>query len=192
MAAQLTSPPANEPVCLQDAKSHLKVDHNDEDRLIANLVIAARSTLEDMTGLSLISQNWSVFLDAWPCSRQIELPVWPVQSVSAISVYDEADTAVTVDPAQYVVDLVSRPARIVLKRGIAFAQPSRIANGIQVDLTAGHGVNEDAVPEALRQAVLHLVAHWYDNRSSIQFGTVPHSIPLGVSALVSPFRRVRL
>ena len=192
MAAVQTSAPVNEPVCLDAAKAHLKVDHADEDALIANLIESARITVENITGLILITQSWSIFFDAWPGVGQIELPVAPVQSVSALNIFSDDDIAAPIDPAGYYVDIISRPARIVLRTSAVRPSPGRIANGIGIDLVCGYGANDDAVPEALRQAILQLTAHWFDNRTTIEFGTVPHPVPLGVSALLSAYRSVRL
>ena len=61
-----TSPPATEPVSLAEAKAHLRVTHNDDDAYITTLIKTARQGIEAQTGLGLISQGWSVFLDDWP------------------------------------------------------------------------------------------------------------------------------
>ena len=44
MPLQLTMPPATEPVTLQQAKTWLKVETDDEDTLIASLIPAAPSS----------------------------------------------------------------------------------------------------------------------------------------------------
>ncbi len=192
MAAQLTGAPAVEPVCLADAKEHLKVDHLDEDHLIVGLLAAARQSIEGMTGLALITQAWSVFFDAWPDSGVIELPIAPVQSVSSVTVFDGDGTPNVVDPSSYTADLISRPSRVVLRPGSGEPSPGRAANGIAVDLIAGYAADGDGVPEALRLAILRLAGHWYDNRHAIQFGAPAVQVPLGVTALLAPYRRARL
>ena len=44
------------------------------------------------------------------------------------------------------------------------ALPARLAAGIELDVTVGYGDAAVDVPEALRQAICLLTAHWYENR----------------------------
>lgn len=55
-------------------------------------------------------------------------------------------------------------------------------------ITAGYGGPSD-VPAAIRQALLMLVAQWFDQRQVTGAGT---ALPFTVEALLAPYRRVRL
>ena len=46
-----------EPVTLEEARLHLRVDHTDEDALIGSLIIAARELAEHETG-RVFSTDW--------------------------------------------------------------------------------------------------------------------------------------
>ena len=48
------------------------------------------------------------------------------------------------------------------------------------------GVDQDPVPTPLREAVLQLAAHWYENREGVS--DTLRELPFGVSDLVSEFR----
>src|SRR4051812_7717821 len=104
MKSILTDPPAAEPVTLAEAKAYLRVVTGDEDALVALLIGAARRHVEGATGLALMPQGWSFFLDAWPCARAIALPVSPIIAIEAVRVFGEDDEAATVDPAHYFAD----------------------------------------------------------------------------------------
>lgn len=188
MPAILLTPPAVEPVSLADAKTHLRVGHADEDNLIAQLIAAARRQVEAQTGLKLISQQWTVFRDDWPEAGIIDLPLHPVLAVDELSVFGDDDEKAVVDPAHYYVDAASRPARLRLRGARVWARPGRIANGIAITATAGFGADGDSVPEPLRQAILVLVAHWFEHRGA---AGMPRP-PLMVDDLLRPFREVRL
>jgi uncharacterized phiE125 gp8 family phage protein len=41
----------------------------------------------------------------------------------------------------------------------------------------------------IRQAVLLLVGHWYENRATVNIGNITSIIPFTVDALIAPFRR---
>jgi uncharacterized phiE125 gp8 family phage protein len=187
MHSVLTAPPGAEPVSLAEAKAHLRVTHADEDQLIGRLITAARRLVEGRTGLKLMSQVWSVFLDDWP-SQDIALPIAPLISVNDVVTYGDDDVPATVDPAHYYAVLGSRPPRLVLRASRVWARPGRIANGIEIKLTAGFGASAAAVPEALRQAMLHALAQWYAERGD----SADQGLPLAASALLAPYREARL
>jgi uncharacterized phiE125 gp8 family phage protein len=187
MPAILTTPPLIEPVTLAEAKAHLRIGHADEDDAITRLIVSARRHLEQQTGLCFITQGWSCFRDHWPEAGDVKLPVAPVLSVADVKVYGEDDVAAVIDPAHYFLDSVSRPARLVLRSARIWPPPGREANGIEIAVTAGFGAATTAVPQALREALLQLVAHWYGHR-----GDESVRLPLQIEAIIAQFREVRL
>ncbi len=94
MALVFISAPSVEPIALADAKAQLRIDTNDEDALLASLIATGRSHLERTLGLALITQSWAYYLDHWPRSGVIALPVRPVQAVNAVNEH----SAIVTDP----------------------------------------------------------------------------------------------
>ncbi len=189
MPLLLTSGPAIEPVTLAEAKAHLRVDASDEDTLIASLITSARIHIEAVLGRALITQSWSLFLDAWPPERMVELARVPVQSVDEVRVYDGDGAAVILDATSYVVDTVSEPARLVARAAAAWPQPGQAANGIEIRFTAGYGAAASDVPQPLRQAILLLVAHWFETREPVAMGARAMEVPATIIGLLAPYRR---
>ncbi|MFN0192666.1 MAG: head-tail connector protein [Aestuariivirga sp.] len=187
MHSILTTPPTAEPITLAEAKAHLRITHADEDQLISRLIIAARRLVEGHTGLKLMSQGWSIFLDDWP-GQDISLPIAPLISLNDVITYGDDDVPATVDPAHYYAVLGSRPPRLVLRGSRAWPRPGRIANGIEIKLTAGFGASAAAVPEALREAMLHALAQWYGERGD----SADQGLPLAATSLIAPYRELRL
>ena len=185
MPSILTTPPLAEPLALADAKAHLRVTTTDEDAMISTLISAARRHVEQATGLALITQGWSVFLDHWPEDPAITLPLWPLIAIADLKVWGDDNIAAVIDPAHYFADGVSRPARLVRRGSRVWAAPGRIANGIEIVASFGFGA-ASAVPAPLKQAMLALVAHWFENRGD----TAP--LPLDIAALIAPWRKVQL
>ncbi len=192
MSAVLTGPPAAEPVSLPEIKAYLRIESSHEDTFIAGLVTAARQHAESTTGLVMITQSWSVHLDCWSESGLIELPISPVQSVDSLTVHGADGASELVDPAHYVSDLTSRPARLALRSGHVGAVPGRLLAGLEIALTCGFGPSGSDVPEPLRQAMLRLAAHWYDTRKLDEADARKTAIPFGISCLLAPYRDIRL
>lgn len=82
MALKQTVAPAEEPLTLEEAKNHLRVDADidEDDALINGLIAAARYHAEQvMAWRSFITQTWQLWLEDWPEKDYIELLLPPVQ-----------------------------------------------------------------------------------------------------------------
>lgn len=191
MATALLSPPAIEPVTLAEAKAHLRVDGSDEDALIESLIVTSRLHVEAALGLALIAQSWRVVLDCWPFGDTVELPVRPLVEVTAIRVRDGNGTASEIDPLGYAVDAVSNVPRLISRSGW-WPMPGARKGGIEIDFDVGFGATAEDVPKPIRQALLMLIAHWYENREPAAAGSAAARIPATVSSVLEPYRLPRL
>ena len=191
MSLVMTIPPAVEPVSVADAKAHMRIEGSDEDVLIASLLLTSRLHIEVALSLALITQSWTMTLDRWPTGRDVELPLTPLRSVDEVRVKNAAGVAIAVPAEGYLVDLASRPARLVWNN-IVPPVPHVRAKGIEIDMTAGFGSTGDSVPAPLKHAILMLTAHWYEHRDPGEIGSDDARIPDAVSALINPFRTIRL
>ena len=191
MALVLIAAPEAEPISLTEAKAHLRVDADDEDALLTSLIAAARMFIERTLGVALITQGWSYFLDFWPRAGCVTLPILPVQAVSAVTVHDGAGGSTTLDAANYAVDILSHPARLVLK-GAVPSVVARELNAFEVAFIAGYGDEPDDVPAPIRHALTLLVAHWFERREPVVLGESAQEVPATVAGLLLPYRRVRL
>src|SRR5689334_6458680 len=117
MSLSLVTPPAFEPVSLDEAKMHLKVDTTDDDELIASLITAARVRAEWHTGRAFVTQGWTLWLDDWPQTNCVEMRLPPLRNLTEIWFYRADDMAVLLDASKYQVDAASEPARVMLKPG---------------------------------------------------------------------------
>lgn len=183
----LVDGPQLEPVSLVEAKAWLRVDGNDEDSLIQALIVAARLTIEAEIGRVLMAQNWRLVGDAWPADECIPVKIGKVISVTGGRVFP-ADGAPELMPAGdfSIVRGAERDA-IAPKRKPA---PGRSRSGIEIDLRLGFGEMGADVPEPLRLAIRHLVAHGFEKRGDVT--EAARGLPPMVAQLLQPFRSVRL
>lgn len=202
-----TTEPAEEPVSIAEAKAHLRLDGDAEADLLATLIAAAREVAETMTGRALVTQSWTLSLDGWgdgrpdggiarpaslmPATRcgrlAFPLPRPPLISVESVTTFDVDGAAGVWDAAAYFVDRAAVPGRIVRLRGAPWPMPGRLLGGIEIAFTAGYG-DAAAVPVALRQAILLLVAHWFENREPVPPRTIGTPVPAAVYGLLAPYR----
>lgn len=191
MALILTSGPAAEPVSVDEAKAHMRVDGAGEDALISSLILTSRLHIEAALGLALIDQSWKLVLDRWPKDGRITIPIAPVREVTAIHVRNAQGDAELIDAGSYEVALAGRHPAIVTN-GAEGSRPGVRVGGIEISLNAGYGASANDVPAPIRQALLMLVAHWYEHRDPIEIGAPQTSVPHSISRLLNPYRAVRI
>lgn len=188
MISYLLAGPAEEPVSLAEAKAFLKIDDGAEDGLIATLIGAARLHVEGVTGRALLEQSWRVVLDDWPANGQVKLPVVPLASITQITAYDDAGAAHEVPLAQF----LREPDRLLLPSNVAGMPVLRERRSIEIDYVAGFGTEPADVPADIRQALLVLVAHWFEHRDAVIVAGSGAVVPSGFDRLVAAHKRVRL
>lgn len=192
MTAYLLSGPAAEPVSLDDAKAYLRLDSDDEDALVTTLVTAARLHVEGTTGRALLTQSWRLVLDDWPSVGLLRLPVGPLQSLTAITAYDINGDPVTLSTDGALWDAQAAPSLLYLPAGFGDGVVLRPFQAIEIDYVAGYGTDPADVPATLRQALLLLVAYWFENRDAVVLAGSGSVIPSGFDQLVGPYRSIRL
>ena len=191
MSAILLTAPAVEPVTLDEARAFLRVEHDDDDELIAALVAGSRIHVEAQTRRALITQSWRLARDNWPEDGRVRIVPGPLQALTAARVYDFDGNAQTLDLQAFVPDL---GASVLVVAPWAVPAPGRIAAGIELDVTVGYGDAALEVPEPLRQAVRLLTAHWYENRGLVVAGATTQAgvLQQTVGALLAPYRMLSL
>ena len=193
MALILITAPTVEPVSLAEAKAHLRIDIDDDDTLIGGLITAARSHLEGIARpkLAMITQTWDYIADSFPQGDTFEMRPYPLQSITSIKYTNSAGVEATFSSANYQVDASSQPGRLRLKTAASWpAVTLREMNGLAIRFVAGYGAAGSAVPIQLRQAVLLLVGHWYENREPVlTTGMMVAPLPMTVDALFRNWRR---
>src|SRR6266581_4983652 len=146
-------------------KKHMRVTIPDEDDLIAGYLTAARNYVEEGYDRALVTQTWDHTIDTFPWwFQEIELPIWPLVSVTSLTYYDTANNPTVWPSTNYIVDAVSKPGRLVLAFGSGWPSATlRSANAVVIRYVAGYG-DQTQVPWSTKTAIMLLAEHWYENR----------------------------
>lgn len=187
MTSKRISEPAMSAVTVQQAKAHLRISGDDDDDVVQSLLAAAVDFLERDTGLSLINQTWRFWFDAVPDDQVLLIDRRPANEIVSCIGYDRSGKPTTIEPEAYFLNTVTVPARLRLATDHDWQVA---ANGLEVDVNTGFGETGTDVPNSLLQAILCLVAHWYEFRGAFDASDQPVSIPDAYKRLVKPWRRM--
>lgn len=186
MSLTLLSPPATEPITLNELKEHLRVTEPDEDALINGALVAAARSVELRGNLALTPQQWRLSLNAAP-GETLFLPRAPVSAIDAVAIIDSAGAPIAIDASAYEF-AAGPPAR--LRQAAPWPVPGVKLDGVRIDFTAGYA-DAASVPSPLKQAVKLLAAHFYETREAAGETRIL-SVPNSVDALIAPYREARL
>jgi hypothetical protein len=139
-----------EPVSLPDAKDWMKIDYNDEDGLIKDLISASRVHLEKISGVALVNKLLKVNLQTTgiaPGVWMIDLPYSPLLCVDSVAIKTGINTYTT---------LVKNEDYEVIG-GKLWLYSQGIFN---VQYQCGYG----SIPEDLANDILALTSWQFENR----------------------------
>lgn len=179
MNLRTITPPAVEPVSLETAKLHLRLDHNADDTLITSYIESARELGEGLARRAFITQTLELVLDAFPANGVLKLPRPPLQSVTSVKYFDSDAAEQTW--TDYVVDERSEPGCLIFRSTPSAALLE--SGAVVVRFVAGYGSTADKVPNAFVQGILLSVGHWYENREAVSVGNIMTEIPIGYRPL---------
>jgi len=185
MTLRLVTPVTTEPVSVEDLRGFARIDHTDDDNLLAGLGRAAREYTEAVTGSALAPQTWELTGRDWP-STVLGLPKPPLQAVVSVKHRTPAGALVTLEEGvDYLVDIAGSGLEPVTAWPIAGDYP----DAVQVRFIAGYS----AAPDAAKLAISALVAHWYEVRTPTEPADgATRRVPFHVKALLAQLRGGRV
>jgi uncharacterized phiE125 gp8 family phage protein len=143
------------PVSLDEAKDFLRVNHDDDDAYITQLIKAMTWRIEDKAEIALSTQSltaeWAVV------QNYATLPRPPFVSISGITVYDEFNNPTLLSSSGYFTEGLTTIT-------VRFKQ--NVGKRTRISYTAGYG-NSSAIPDDLKQYILQLVFQEYNQRGSV-------------------------
>jgi hypothetical protein len=208
----LVTAPTSEPVSAAELRLHLRTDATDFPDA-ASYITDARQEIEERSGLAFLTQTWRLALDRWPAGgeqwwdgvregsindlygsaslRSVEMPKWPLASITSVTVYDEAGTSAAVTVANvFDLDLYRRPGRLTLKRGAVWPVALRASNAIEILYVAGY-TTAASVPSPMKRAIKQLAAYLYAHRGD-DCDPAEAYVASGAESLMAQYKPARL
>jgi uncharacterized phiE125 gp8 family phage protein len=172
------------PITTNDAKVHLRVTGNDEDRYIYSLIQAACGMIDgpDGIGYAVTAQTWKLTCDTFPDYFEIPLGGSNI-AVTEVGYLDAAGTPQVVAGANYRVIADVDPVRVEPAVGFSWPGTRQASGGVYVKFTAGGNP-----PLVIRQAILLIVGHLYANREAVGPGNLA-PVPMAVESILNQYRR---
>mgnify|MGYP003131877846 CR=1 FL=1 len=161
-------------VTTDEAKTHLRILHNDDDTYITSLTKAAQLTAEYYINRDLTTCNWLYKCDVWEQSKTI--PYSGVKTITKIEYYNDNGVLTTWQLANYYLDTSIFPNRICLHDNKEYPTLRDGIGNVHIyfnTTTKDFGGNL----ELAKQAVLIMIADMYENRQSVIVGRIASSIP---------------
>ena len=184
----LVSAPVTEPVSLDQALEHLRVDSSDDIAYVDALIPVAREFVESLTGRVCSLSTWRLTADSWAAALvgcgggNVPLFRTPLVSITSIKYIGANSSDQTVmDAGDYISIPGYQPGMVHFPDNL----PSLASrpDAVQIDFVAGHEDPELASP-VLRHAIKLLVAHLYENRMPVAFASC-NEIPFTLQSLIN-------
>jgi uncharacterized phiE125 gp8 family phage protein len=163
-------------IAVEEAKLHLRVDHDDEDDLIQSLIKTAMVSATNKTGRSFAPMTWEKRLDAFP-GGPINLHFPPVVEIASIEYKNAAGEVVALSSQAYTLAAASDSATLSPN---AFWPED--ATNIRITYTAGF----ESIPEPVVQWIMLHVGNWYKNREAV-VSTQANELPF-CESLIYPYK----
>lgn len=220
MPVRIVTGPGSEPVTLSEAKSHLRLEESVDDTFVASCISGARQYLEKFCWRGFIEQTLeltqngfrgadkqeqlSPYVQAtpepYPVQTQrfqpyIELPFGHLAATPAIAVtyLDENGSSQVLSSSVYVVEGQGNDSmcgRLWLAANQTWPNAFDQFNSVTVSYKVGWTTSNIPIP--IKNAVLLMVSHMYENRVPIITGTIASPLDFTIDALLTPYRLVRL
>ncbi len=181
----LITPPVAEVFTSAYVRDYLRVDSGIDTDYIDALIVTARQIVESQIWRPLMPQTISMNFD----KSELNTLIWninkaPLIAVTGVTYYDSSNVLQTFAASNYEVDLNGNPARFRLK---TVPQCYDRFNALIVTFTCGYA-NAASVPTPIKQAMLMIIGHLYENRQDVITGTQVNDMPKGSEYLLAPYR----
>jgi len=163
---KINSTTGSEIVTTANAKDFIRVDTTADDAIIGRMITEARIWCENYISKDIVAKNRTVYLPF--VHDRFSLPFAPVASISTVTVDGSDATYKTRGLENEIIELDQMPSKEV--------KVTYVTAGLDDSL--------------LQQALLQLVATYYDNRADFKEGDRFQETPTSVKHILSSYKNV--
>jgi uncharacterized phiE125 gp8 family phage protein len=187
MRKELRVAPANPAILLADVKVYGFVKNTERDDELNALIPIAIDYVERVTGRALVNQEYDIWYDRDEFGQMTQkgfayLSTLNVTSIDAIKTYSTDGTETLVDSSTY--RLADNKAKFDVT---CPSLSTREMDAVKIEVTAGYGVDDTAVPGPLKTAMYAMCMHWYRNNGNVGDADLKH-IPDNVKTWLQLYR----
>ena len=161
---KINSVTGSEIVTTQNVKDFVRIDTSADDTIIDRMIVAARIWCENYIGKDIVAKNRTFYLQE--VDNRFTLPFAPVASISSVTSEGTAVSYDTYGLDDTVIEIGTLPADEV--------KVTYITTGITDDL--------------IKEAILHLVATYYDNRADFKVGDSVTETPTSTKNILQSYK----
>jgi uncharacterized phiE125 gp8 family phage protein len=151
------------PVSVSEAKEHLYLTDDDQDKTLNGKLKAATEFCQRrISGHRQFSPAvYDLVLDQFPADR-IRFPLPPLKSITSVKYYDTTNTTAAVSSTAYhAITPSDDPGYIEPVQGAAWPATRSRPDAVTIRFTAGYA-HPGAVPDPIREAILLKTEHLFD------------------------------
>lgn len=183
---EILQQPTLEVITIDEVKDQLKIEDNEEDSLLLQYLETATVHAEDYAGIYIRTRPIKFWFDDFP-SVDLKLYASPITAITKVEYYDTANVLTEYTLSDVDFDKFSGKVRPVFGK----SWPSVYERYNAVGIEATSGFTQATLPTPIKQAVLMLVGHFYENReaTSSRIADSSRELQFSFKALLDPYRR---
>ncbi|AAZ68425.1 head-tail connector protein [Ehrlichia canis] len=168
--------PTSLPITLSEVKSFLRINNNQDDTLINNLITMASEYAQWYIEKSLMKQTWEISCSGY-IPGKIQLLFNPIIKVNYVKITHTNGTEELIDQKYYYVDTIQ-----------SYISFNKQIHGNKIEIVYEAGYTDNAsIPAQIKHGILHHVAVSYKNRESENINNLTF-----IKNIYSPFRELKL
>lgn len=186
-----------EPLTIEQATEHVRIDSNDDLAYLQALIAVAREYVESVTGIVGLKSTWKVVAPSWhalihgddsklsiPSRNVYAIPLFraPLVSVSSIKYYtngSESQTTITASDYRVITDTTPGMVQFIDSPPNVEDRP----DAIEITFIAGYA-DQCSAPAIWRHAQKLIVAHLYENRVPVNIGNIVNELPFTLKTML--------